>query len=71
MMKAGRRRRLLDYIEDLYDPRIECGKPLSLLDIIAIAICAFVCGADKWAYVEMFGQSTKARVKCTSHLGIG
>ena len=70
-MKAGRRRRLLDYFEDLYDPRIECGKPHSLLDIIAIAICVDICGADTRVHVAMFVQSRTARVKCTSHLGIG
>ena len=28
-----------------------------LLDIIAIAICAVISGADSWGYVEMFGKS--------------
>jgi hypothetical protein len=28
-----------------------------LLDIIVIAICAVICGADIWVDVELFGQS--------------
>ena len=28
-----------------------------MLDIVAIAICAVICGADSWVYVEMFGKS--------------
>ena len=28
-----------------------------MLDIVAIAICAVICGADSRVYVEMFGRS--------------
>ena len=56
-MEEGRRRSLADYFENLEDPRIERGKRHSLLDIINIAICAVICGADTWVYVEMFGKS--------------
>ena len=28
-----------------------------MLDIVAIAICAVICGADSWVCVEMFGRS--------------
>ena len=56
-MEEGRRRSLVDYFEDLEDPRVERGKRHSLLDIITIAICAVICGADTWVYVEMFGKS--------------
>ena len=31
------------------------------MDIIAIAICAVVCGADSWVDVEQFGNSKKER----------
>ena len=41
----------------LEDPRIERSKRHQLLDIVAIAICAVICGADTWVYVEMFGRS--------------
>ena len=39
------------------DPRIERSKRHKLLDIIAIAICATICGADSWVHIEMFGRS--------------
>ena len=32
----------------LEDPRIERSKRHKLLDIITIAICAIICGADSW-----------------------
>ena len=27
-----------------------------LMDILVIAICAIICGADNWVAVESFGQ---------------
>ena len=51
------RRGLLEHFEALEDPRIERSKRHSLLDIITIAICAVICGADTWVHVAMFGRS--------------
>jgi predicted transposase YbfD/YdcC len=47
---------LLRFFEDLADPR---GKNIihKLHDILVIAICAVICGADGWVEVEEFGQS--------------
>ena len=39
------------------DPRVERTKRHKLLDILAIAICASICGADSWVHIEMFGKS--------------
>jgi predicted transposase YbfD/YdcC len=39
----------------LEDPRIERKKLHKLLDIIVIAICGVICGADNWVDIEMFG----------------
>ena len=39
------------------DPRIDRTKAHDLLDIIVIAICAIVCGADSWVEVENFGNA--------------
>ena len=41
-------RSLLDYFEDLTDLRIDRSKRHQLLDTIAIASCAVICGADSW-----------------------
>jgi predicted transposase YbfD/YdcC len=38
------------------DPRVERTKLHQLLDIITIAICAVICGADDWVEVEQFGN---------------
>lgn len=39
------------------DPRIERNKLHLLSDILTIAICASICGADKWEDVEDFGKA--------------
>jgi len=39
------------------DPRIDRTKRHQLLDIMIIAICAVICGADGWVEVEMYGKS--------------
>ena len=44
---------------DLKDPRMDRTKKHSLGDILTLAICAVICGADGWAQVEEFGQAKK------------
>ena len=41
---------------ELKDPRIDRCKRHQLLDILVIAICAVICGADDWVEVETFGK---------------
>lgn len=41
----------------LHDPRVERTKDHLLLDIVLIAICAVVCGADGWVDVAEFGEA--------------
>ena len=48
---------ILDHSDDLDDPRVERTRRHQLVDIIAIAICATICGADSWVHVELFGKS--------------
>ena len=43
----------------LTDPRVERTKEHLLLDIVLIAICAVVCGADGWVEVAEFGEAKK------------
>lgn len=50
---------LISIFSELKDPRIDRTKRHSLTDIITIAICAMVCGADSWVDVELFGKSRK------------
>jgi predicted transposase YbfD/YdcC len=48
---------ILTHFADLDDPRDERGKDHQLLDIIAIAICAVICGAESWVDIELYGLS--------------
>ena len=56
-MMNGQGAPVMDYFQDLEDPRIERSKRHRLLDIVAIAVCAVICGAGSWVCVEMFGKS--------------
>ena len=40
----------------VYEPTMERTRRHQL-DILAIAICAAICGADSWVHVELFGRS--------------
>jgi predicted transposase YbfD/YdcC len=44
----------------LTDPRVERTKAHQLLDIILIAICAVVCGAESWVEVAECGEAKQA-----------
>ena len=44
-----------EHFGELEDPRIDRKKLHKLLDIMVIAICAAICGADTWEDVETFG----------------
>ena len=46
-----------EHFSSLEDPRVERTKRHQLLDIIAIAICGVICGADSWVDIELFGKS--------------
>jgi predicted transposase YbfD/YdcC len=48
---------ITEHFASLEDPRIERTKLHQLLDIIVIAICAVICGADDWVEVELFGNA--------------
>lgn len=45
------------YFESLEDPRILLKNSHKLIDIIVIAICAVICGADTWTQIEEFGKT--------------
>lgn len=44
----------------LTDPRADRGQTHLLLDIITVALCAVLCGADGWVAVETFGRAKAA-----------
>lgn len=45
---------------DLEDPRVVGRTAHKLIDIIVIAICATICGAEGWVEVELFGEAKEA-----------
>jgi predicted transposase YbfD/YdcC len=45
------------YFSQLQDPRLDRKKRHSLLDLIAITVCAVIAGADGWTDVEEFGKA--------------
>ena len=47
----------------LPDPRVDRTKQHLLVDIVAIAICAVVCGAEGWTDVAAFGKVKKKWLK--------
>jgi predicted transposase YbfD/YdcC len=48
---------ILEHFRDLPDPRRARGKLHRLSDLLVIAICAVVCGADGWVAVEHFARA--------------
>jgi len=48
---------LAHHFADLPDPRIDRTKKHALGDILVIALCAVVCGADPWEDIEEFGRA--------------
>lgn len=47
---------LAEHFGALEDPRVEHLTDHKLLDIITIAICAIICGAETWKDMALFGQ---------------
>lgn len=47
---------ILEHFSSLEDPRVERSKEHLLIDIVAIAICAVICGADTWVDIESYGN---------------
>lgn len=45
------------HFSTLTDPRVERTKRHALLDIVTIAVCGVICGADSWVEIEQFGRA--------------
>ena len=56
-MKLKPKITIIDYFSNIEDPRVDRTKEHLLIDIIFIAICAVICGADTWVGIESFGNS--------------
>jgi len=62
-MKLKPKKTIADYFADVEDPRIERTKRYQLIDVITIAICAVICGADSWVAIETYGQAKERWLK--------
>jgi predicted transposase YbfD/YdcC len=56
-MSEKRESVFLECFGRIEDPRMDRQKKHKLLDIIGIAVCAAIAGADTWASVQAFGKS--------------
>ncbi|OLE32709.1 MAG: ISAs1 family transposase, partial [Cyanobacteria bacterium 13_1_40CM_2_61_4] len=45
------------HFSELIDPRIERTKRHQLLDIVSIALCGIICGADNWVEITEWGHA--------------
>jgi hypothetical protein len=54
-MKIKPKITIADHFSMMSDPRIERTKRHKLIDILTIAICAVICGADGWVGIETYG----------------
>ncbi|MGH2538079.1 MAG: ISAs1 family transposase [Candidatus Promineifilaceae bacterium] len=48
---------LFEHFAVIADPRVEHLADHKLIDILVIAICAVICGAEDWTEVELFGKA--------------
>ena len=55
--------KISEYFKTLTDPRVVGRTNHKLIDIITIALCAIICGADNWPEIETYGKSKYAWFK--------
>jgi predicted transposase YbfD/YdcC len=51
---------IMEHFQSLPDPRVDRTKEHRLTDILSIAICAVIAGADSWVAIERFGHAKAA-----------
>ena len=62
-MKLRPKITLIDHFEKLSDPRVDRTKDHKLIDILVIALCAMICGADNFVAMETYGNSQSQWLK--------
>jgi len=58
-MIASKSPGIVSCFDDQADPRMDRTKRHLLIDMVVIALCAAICGAEGWADVERFGNKKK------------
>lgn len=51
---------LAPYFAGLEDPRVDRTKRYPLIEVVTIALCAVICGAEGWEDMESFGRAREA-----------
>ena len=51
---------IVDHFAAVEDPRIDRNKRHALRDILTIAICGVICGAETWVEIAAFGRAKLA-----------
>jgi predicted transposase YbfD/YdcC len=62
---------IADHFAQMSDPRIDRTKRHKLIDILTIAICAVICGADSWVAIETYGCAKSEWLKTFLELANG
>jgi len=62
---------IIEHFKAIADPRREHRKEHLLIDIIFIAICAVICGADDWYEIEEYGKRKEEWLKTILELPNG
>lgn len=62
-MKLKPKITIADHFGKMEDPRVEWSIQHKLIDIITIAICAVICGADTWVDIEAYGLAKSEWLK--------
>ena len=55
-MDDGPTTSMSEHFASLTDPRVERSKEHLLIDVVTIALCAVIRGADDWVAIETFGR---------------
>lgn len=59
-MQQEKQTDIIEHFADLDDPRQRANREHRFMDIMVIAICAILCGADDWVAVEQFGRAKQS-----------
>ena len=59
---------IAQHFADLKDPRVERTKLYPLMDIVLIALCAIICGAEGWEDMQEWGEARLPWLR--EHLGM-
>jgi hypothetical protein len=63
-LRAG----IVSFFDQIPDPRVERTKQYALIDLLFVALCAVICGADSCTDMEIFARTRSSWL--ADHLGV-